>query len=358
MNGSRRRGVVALLSLALLAIGVVVGTQAYRYCVDYYWQEYLPESRGPGAPGYFYLDWRRDWSDDEELRAATPDGPIRTPRAVEAIPGEWRYDPISVIQTGLSLHDQILDELHDGTRRLSADGRPTEWAGGEAPEFDRFEVLNAQLDWLHAHAEWLPDSVAVWPVPWVAERYGLEPPWYSALSQGQGISLLVRTAQWGRPEDLVLAEAAVRSLLESDLSIVIRDARGVRFLEEFPVESRPEVLNGCLLAWLGLWDYARATGDAQLRTECLELLDRIETQVPKYELTRSGLIGWTRYDLETTLPTSPTYQELHAALARALAEETGRAFWEVRAVEWRRAAASMTQRLRVFGLVAWAKVWG
>ena len=351
-----RNRVGVVLGLALLLVGGIVGVRAYQYCVGYYRQEYLPESKG-NALSYYYVDWRRDWTDDAELARATPEGPVRFPRAVEVSSETWRYDPISVVQTGLTLHDQILDELGDGRRSLSSRGVPTERSPGEAGTLDRFEILVAQVDWLHENAEWRPDSVAVWPIPWYARRYGLAPPWYSALSQGQGISLLVRTAAWGRPDDLVLAKAAVRSLLESDLPIVVRDARGVRFLEEFPVEPGPEVLNGCLLAWLGLWDFVRATDDERLRAQCLELLTRIEAQVPEYELSRWGLSGWTRYDRETSLPTSPTYQELHAAVALAIAEETGREFWYERAERWRRAASSLTRRLYVFGLVAWDKAW-
>ena len=357
-----------LLLLTLFAVGaVLIGLRARDYSVDYYRQVYDPASAGPGAPTYYYLDWRVDWKDPEELRPAVVYGPILTPRAVR-VPdspaengggtehgtdygtefptpsGGWLYDPIGLIQAGLSLHDQVLDEIAAGARVGVIDG------------IDRRKILLDQVEWLHRSAEWLPDSVAVWSVPWTAERYDLPPPWISALSQGQAISLLTRTAGWGRPQDLVLARGAVRSLLESTLPIVLRDDAGVRFFEEFPADPPSEVLNGCLFAWLGLWDYVRATGDEELRQTCLELLDRIEEQIPDYELHGFGLEGWTRYDARGTRPTSPGYQELHAALAEAIGAETGREFWRVRAKHWRESAGSPWRRLYVFVRVAWHKV--
>ena len=388
-SASTRRGprarvgrLLVFLFVLLGAAAILVGPRAYRYSVDYDRQVYQPSSAGPGAPTYYYLDWRADWADPRELGPAVVFGPILTPRAVRVPRGsvgwppsaggpreehsgdyltedateslvapstgesEWLYDPIGLIQAGLSLHDQILD----GSAAGSPGSQMADHAGD--PDLDRRKILLDQVDWLHRSAEWLPDSIAVWSVPWIAGRYGLRPPWISALSQGQAISLLARTSAWDRPQDLVLARAVVRSLLDSTLPIVLRDESGIRFFEEFPAQPPTEVLNGCLFAWLGLWDYTRVTGDAPLRRTCLDLLDRIEEQVPEYELEGLGLEGWTRYDGRGERPTSPVYQELHAALAEAISAETGRSFWRVRAERWRESAESPWRRLWVFVLVA------
>lgn len=397
-------GVLAAFGGAALVFGQVRG-----YSFGYEPQEYLPASAGPGMPTYYYLDWRRDWSDPIALRVAAAQGPLLTPRAVwisadgrvrqeqgsqydgdvsgdqpwdaPGRPGRWHCDPIGLIQGGLALHDQVLDER--ARRRIApggdpdadppppaghgtgpdADPPPPVGYGATGPatsrdggaSVDREAILLAQVAWLHQAAEWTGDSLAVWPVPWTAGRYALAPPWISALAQGQAISLLVRTAAWDRPEDLVLARAAVRSLLATGLPIVLHDAGGIRFFEEFPSDPPSEVLNGCLFAWLGLWDFARATGDAEFQRECLVLLDRIEAQVPAYEVTGLGLDGWTRYDLWSRRPTSPVYQEMHAALAEAIGVETGRQFWRSRGLRWRAASQPLARRLWVFACVAWDK---
>lgn len=335
---------VAAAILFGVVAAAVVGPRLYRYSFRYDPQRYQPLSAGPGGPTYYYVDWRRDWSDTEDLLAAAAAGPLRTPRAVADPTGAgWLFDPIGLVQGGLALHDQVLDQR-----------------AGQAPadSADRLSILLAQAEWLHAAAVWWPDSAAVWPVPWDAHRYDLEGPWISALSQGQAVSLLTRTATWNRPQDLLLARAAVRSLLSEDLPIHHRDAAGRVFFEEFPSDPPTGVLNGCLFAWLGLWDYARATGDAALRRSCLQLLDEIEPQVSTYELDDPGLSGWTRYDRMQDRPTSPTYQELHAALARAIAAETGRPFWAERAEAWEASVRSPWRRTYAFVRVAWAKLTG
>lgn len=305
--------------LIILIVGGGIGSREYiRYTVTHSRHEMNPKSV-VGPVGYYYVDWRRDWPDPERLRDAAEAGVLRTNRAVESIDG-FRPDPIGVIQASLSIHDQLLDQ----------------------PESWKTSILVDQLDWLMAEAHWLPDSSAVWPCYWQALEHGITEPWISALTQGQATSLFTRAHQmFGDDIYLEWAEYAARSLLDPNSCLVSNEVGP--FLEEFPTQPRSGVLNGCLFAWLGLWDLVRVTKDGDLRIHCLGLLDSFEIQMPIYADS-----DWTYYDAYRRKIASPAYQEIHAAIAESIAELTGRPDWEKRADRWRSAAESRPAMTQVF----------
>lgn len=351
MLRKRWRWTVALA--ALILVFLVMGTSEFlEYSVFHPRTRFEPRSVSDGT--YYYLDWRADFTPLSSLRAAkTPQGPLRTTRAFEE-GGRLVPDPIGVVQAGLALHDQLL-ELSEGS-----------------PEFEeRRAVLVAQLDWLEGEgAVWIAaleppaiaravvgdfassDSTPVWPCRWSAARYGLDRVWISAIVQGQALSLFVRAAAFfDEPRYLAVARGVFHGFLQPDLGIVRWDAAGLPRLEEFPTEPPSEVLNGSLCAVLGIWDYARATGDSaayRFAKAALVALDE-----PSFAYTHGS---WTRYDRLARRPTSPTYQEIHAALAEAVAAITQEPIWQQRAVRWRAASSNPWLRSWIFVEVAWDKL--
>jgi hypothetical protein len=256
---------------------------------------------------------------------------VRTSPLDREVDGRLRHDPLKVIQASLALHDQLLDE--PSAEREAIFRRQVEWVAGEGLIF-------------------LPGGIPVWPQYYTFERYGLEGRWISALTQGQAISLLLRASTLtGEARYAELAGQAAAAFTGAELPIVWRGPGGRIFFEEYPCDPPAHVLNGCLFAWLGLWDYARFSGDDELRAFCLEVLGQIRHTVPDYEMG-----DWTRYDLHQTWPTSPSYQEIHAALARALGEITGDRFWTERGRSWRCAASNPWTRSGVFLRVLGAKI--
>jgi len=334
MPGRRRRGRWAMVpvSLLLLATVGVIGYGLTRYSFAYDHNRFNPASLESAYPTCFYLDWTRDLPDRRAVQAQLgPDGIFVLPPLEVVRNGKLRHDPLVVIQGALGIHDRLLR--------------------GREPELDA--IFRRQLDWLvNDGLVMLPDSVAVWPQYYEFERYGLRDRWVSALTQGQAISLLVRgTAYTGRREYLDLAEHAVRAFTASDLPIVWHGADGAVFFEEYPCTPSAHVLNGALIAWLGLWDYSRARDDVAVRSFCLRTLDSMAATLPRYEIG-----DWTRYDVQQMRPTSPHYQEIHAALAETMAGIfPADARWRTRAQRWRRAADDPWRRSRVFFLVAWNK---
>ena len=334
MPGTRRGGrwAAALVSFVLFAILVAVGYGLTRYSFEYDHNRFNPASLESEHPTCFYLNWTRDLPDLRAIRARLGADSVFFMAQLEAVrDGKLRHDPLVVIQAALGIHDRLLR--------------------GRELELDT--IFRRQLDWLATDGlVMLPDSIAVWPQYYRFDRYGLRDRWVSALTQGQAISLLVRGASYtGRREYLDLAEHAVRAFTASSLPIVWHGADGSVFFEEYPCAPPAHVLNGALIAWLGLWDYARARDDVAVRSFCLRTIESMTTTLPRYELG-----DWTRYDVQQARPTSPHYQELHAALAETMARIfPGDVRWRARAQRWRRAADDPWQRSRVFFLVAWNK---
>ncbi len=330
-----------ILGLVALVAGSVVGVEYARYCFGYDPFHFRPESLTDPFPGPFYLDWRGDVPNRETLRdLLAPDGVVGSTWD-RAAPGDEPHDPLRVIQIGITLHDRILD--------------------GSNPEFE--SALKRQVTWLCGDGlSRTAEGFPVWSHPQPFRRYGLEEGWISAMIQGQAISFLLRAGGLlGDSTAVALAIGAAEAFRHSDPAygcahlplprLVWRGPNGEAFLEEFPSDPPSHALNGCLLAWLGLWDHARWTGLDEDRRYCLELLDGIERMIPRFEIG-----DWTRYDLLQDRPTSPFYQALHAGLAEAVFAITGRPFWEERAVRWRGAVDDPWMRTKVFARVAWAKV--
>lgn len=325
------RVIGAAALLLFLAAALFVGHRFVRYTFFYSSSEFNPASLESVAPTYFYLDWRHPWSDSEKLREQVDaEGVLRSPRDRQ-VGQRVKHDPLRVIQACLAVHDLLRDS--------------------RSPEREVF--LARQLEWLTGEGMVvLPNGVPIWPHYDSFERYGLDGPWISALTQGQAISLLVRAASLtGEQRYAELAREATRAFTEPGLPIVWRGGEGEIFLEEFPCDPPSHALNGCLLAWLGLWDYARYSDDDQLRLFCESSMEGIKGIVLELELD-----GWTRYDAHQQRPTSPAYHELHAALAEALYEITRDPFWEERAIRWRDSASNPLRKLRVSLMVLSAKI--
>lgn len=332
---SSKRILAGIAALALLPIVTIAAYELITYAFIYPPQRLHPDAGTDGPVRAYYLDWRRDWSDFEALRRAAREGVLETPRSLR-VDGRLVPDPIGVIQGGLTLHDQLLDDPTQSVRE---------------------KIFRDQLDWLVDSAIWLPDSIPVWPCYWEAGEYGLKGPWLSAMTQGQALSVLTRGASYfHEPSYLRLAGRVLASLEDPSLPITRRTPEGEILFEEFPSSPPSLVLNGALCTWLGIWDYWRATGDPEARDLAMRTLEAMDRRVYQYEIG-----DWTRYDLIKTRPVSPVYQELHAGLAEAIHSITGEASWGDRARRWRRAADQPEVRVQVFFRVLKAKierVWG
>ena len=242
-----------------------------------------------------------------------------------------QYNPIAIAQYGLGNYNLF---------RRTAD-----------PERQKKFFLAA--DWLCSHLEQNAHGVVVWNHHFDWEyRDTLKAPWYSALAQGQGISVLVRAyneararTQSGAARYLDAAQRALASFHRpmSEGGVAFTDERGDLWFEEYIVSPPPtHILNGFIWAAWGIYDYFLATGDAPAR----ELFSRtVRTMLNN--LDRYDLGFWSLYEQSgTRLPmvASPFYHQLHVVQLRVMHRLTGEAEFARVADRWESYSRSRAHR--------------
>lgn len=223
---------------------------------------------------------------------------------------------------------------------FTSKARSSEWPPAELPQLQRrLHVITAQwgLGCVERYLdgdgdEWLAGAVgaarhlAAIQGPgggWVhrapmSHTFSLQPPWLSAMAQGEGASLLVRVAALAGEEELApAARRAVAGLCEapSPAGLVATLGSGA-FPQEYPTAPPSHVLNGGIFALWGLRDVAIACEDGALGERYRAGVDTLEREIDRWDTGR-----WSLYDLlERPLPNvaSPAYHQLHIDQLRAM----------------------------------------
>ncbi len=237
-----------------------------------------------------------------------------------------QYNPIAIAQYGLGNYNLY---------RRSSD-----------PERRRKFFIVA--DWLCSHLEKNPQSLAVWNHHFDWEyRDTLRAPWYSALAQGQGISVLVRAHK--ESGDTRYLEVAQRALAcfhapMKDGGVAFTDESGDLWFEEYIVSPPTHILNGFIWASWGIYDYFLATEDPPAQ----ELFSRaVRTML--HNLDRYDLGFWSLYEQSgTRLPmvASPFYHQLHIVQLRIMHRLTGEDTFARVADRWESYSRSRGKRTR------------
>ena len=171
--------------------------------------------------------------------------------------------------------------------------------------------------------------------PW-AYRAGLEPPWASALAQGQGISALLRAAQeTGRTDYLDAARQALAAftLPIEEGGVTVRDERESLWLEEYLVRPPSHILNGAISAAWGLFDAWLAIQDYPVKQLFDEAARTLAAHLDRYD---TGF--WSLYELPGNgvprMMASPFYHRLHIEQLKVLTRMTGNDLFERTARRW------------------------
>lgn len=242
-----------------------------------------------------------------------------------------QYNPIAIAQYGLGNYNAF---------RRAKDR--------SAEKTARREKFFRVADWLASHLEWTPRGVAVWNHHFDWEyRETLKAPWYSALAQGQGISVLVRAHQ--ESGDARYLEAASRAFVAfcrpiAEGGVAFTDDRGDLWLEEYLVSPPTHILNGFIWATWGVYDYALAAGDDSAR----QLFPRAVATLLR-NLDRYDLGFWSLYEQAgTRLPmvASSFYHRLHVVQLRVMHQLTGEEEFARVADRWEGYTRSRACRLR------------
>jgi hypothetical protein len=186
---------------------------------------------------------------------------------------------------------------------------------------------------------------------WVHSRpyphtFPLEPPWLSAMAQGEGASLLVRLA--GETGDDALLESALRArqplLVPTSAGGVQSTLDGGPLLEEYPTDPASHVLNGAIFALWGCLDIDLAAGDGELRSLFEAGVDTIAASSSRWD---TG--WWSAYDLfphPVRNVASAAYHELHVTQLMALDSVAPRPQLRSAALRWSGYGARRANRVR------------
>jgi heparosan-N-sulfate-glucuronate 5-epimerase len=216
---------------------------------------------------------------------------------------------------------------------------------GEAARRKKFFLCS---DWLVAQLTPNAQGLAVWNHHFDWEyRDTLKAPWYSALAQGQGVSVLVRAhRESGETRYLVAAQNALSSFYHpmTEGGVAFTDDRGDLWFEEYIVSPPTHILNGFIWASWGVHDYFLATGDRAAKQ-----LFSCAVQTMLHNLDRYDLGFWSLYEQSgTRLPmvASAFYHRLHIVQLRVMYRLTGEDAFARVADRWEGYTRSRSKRAR------------
>ena len=209
-----------------------------------------------------------------------------------------QYNPIAIAQYGLARFNRW------STTKSSSD---------EAAWIAVAQWLTRELrPNAHGVAVWMHDFD--WPY-----RQTLRAPWYSGLAQGNGISMLVRAAQYTGITSY--AEAAHRAFEAmtcdvADGGVVTKDGEGHTWIEEYIVDPPSHIFNGFIWALWGVYDYAKWSGSARAWTLWNECVRTLEHRLDDFD---TG--WWSLYEMPHAgkrMLASHYYHTLHITQLRVL----------------------------------------
>lgn len=179
--------------------------------------------------------------------------------------------------------------------------------------------FTSQVNWLVENLTILDNKYAVW-----FYNYPNSQPFYSGISQGMIISVLLRAYQYFDEEKYFnLAWQAFNFL-----NLNVKDG-GIKFTEhpyycwfEEYLDS-PKILNGHIYSLLGIYDLYRVTKDKEVKKVFDLGIADIKNNIKAFDL---GF--FTKYDAGTSYPANNSYHYTHITLFSILFKITNDTFFE------------------------------
>ncbi|WP_028778833.1 D-glucuronyl C5-epimerase family protein [Shimazuella kribbensis] len=157
----------------------------------------------------------------------------------------------------------------------------------------------------------------------------LTSPWFSAMSQGQALSLYIRIYQVTKETKyLTYANRTLKSMLKFVRTmpgakpwVTTSDGYQYEWLEEYPTETKAHnrILNGFIFALYGLYDYYNATGNTIAKTYLQGGMTTILAYGDRYRLPNN----YSYYGLKYNNAASSTYHNIHIRQLKQLYKMTG-----------------------------------
>lgn len=218
-----------------------------------------------------------------------------------------QYNPIAIAQYGLACYNQ-----------------------------NNLKIAKKQADWLVNNLEKNKKGISVWMHNFDWEyRDKLKAPWYSALAQGNGISLLVRIyLKTKNKKYFETAKEAFKSLLIpiNKGGVLCIDKNNNYWLEEYIVSPPTHILNGFLWTLFGVWDYWLLTKDERVKNLFDKCIKTLQNNLRNFDV---GF--WSFYEQSGTkmkMLASPFYHKLHIVQLKILFKITGEKIFQEYAEKW------------------------
>jgi hypothetical protein len=209
--------------------------------------------------------------------------------------------------------------------------------------YDKYQATgdNRFLENFFCAANWFAtncmtiNSSCVWYSYFENRLYSLKVPWASALSQGQGISVLARAyiiSKQPRYLNIALRAAKLFEVPVNKGGVKTLIEKKHVFYEEYPSDEASLVLNGFIFSLWGLYDLYLVTKEKVILHLYEEGLKTLITILPKYDF-----FGWSRYDLYSfSIPnvTSIFYHRLHIEQLKVMYQLTGNQIFQKYLTIW------------------------
>jgi hypothetical protein len=203
-------------------------------------------------------------------------------------------------------------------------------------DLERRRKFLCVADWLVGNLEQNPAGLWVWNHHFDWEyRTTLKSPWYSALSQGQGISALLRAyRETHKPVYLEAAQRAFETFAKTvdKGGVTYVDREGYRWFEETIVNPPTHILNGFIWASWGIYDYFLHTRSNEAEHLFLEAVRTLKDNLRHFDV---GF--WSLYEQSGTrlkMLASPFYHHLHIIQLRVMHRLTDESIFADYARRW------------------------
>lgn len=177
------------------------------------------------------------------------------------------------------------------------------------------------LDKFFRNANYLVKNLAdrgtygVWLVnfPWIAPCYLCKPPWVSGLSQGLGISVMVRA--WTLTKNNEYLRTAKKALIAFEIPVskggvltIVKD--GLWWYDEYACTKNANVLNGFLFALISIHELHDLTKDLKAKFLFNKGIETVKNLIKKYDLNLF-IFKWSKYDAKFHVSSGPKYHMWH-----------------------------------------------
>ena len=156
-----------------------------------------------------------------------------------------------------------------------------------------------------------------------APEVTLRAPWYSAMAQGQALTLFHRLQEYtGSDEFETIIDQTYRSFelprgTEGEPWVITRDVDGRIWLDEYPTPNENyHVLNGHIFATYGLYEHFVVTGEGRELLE--EVIQTVDDAIAEFRIRDAP----SRYAIPFDAR-DPVYHFIHIRQLRTLSEITG-----------------------------------